>query len=64
MELEDGYVLMHKQFIGSGRHSRVFYGTHKQSLNKKVAIKLFKDHNAYQKNYIFLNTCIIKPMFP
>ncbi len=54
MELEDGYVLMHKQFIGSGRHSRVFYGTHKQSLNKKVAIKLFKDHNAYQKELYIL----------
>ena len=44
MELEDGYVLFNKQLIGSGRHSRVFYGTHKQSSNKQVAIKLFKDH--------------------
>lgn len=45
MDLDNGYVLLNKDFISSGRHSRVFVGI--SPAKKKVAVKLYNKNKVY-----------------
>ena len=52
MELNDDYVLLTKNFISSGRHSRVFVGL--SPTKTKTAVKLFKDIKVYDREISIL----------
>ena len=52
MDLNDGYILLNKNFISSGRHSRVFVGL--SPTKTKTAVKLFKDNKVYNREISIL----------
>lgn len=45
MDISNGYVLLNKDLISSGRHSRVFAGL--SPIKKKVAVKLYNKNKVY-----------------
>jgi serine/threonine protein kinase len=52
MDLNDGYTLLTKNFISSGRHSRVFVGI--SPTKTKTAVKLYKDVKVYNREISIL----------
>ena len=52
MDLNGGYSLVNKNFISSGRHSRVFVGL--SPTKTKTAVKLFKDNKVYNREISIL----------
>lgn len=62
MDLNSGYILLNKNLIGSGSHSRVFIGL--SPSKTKTAVKLYKNYKVYNREISILKELHNKANIP